>query len=96
MAVSNINLGVVIDSKISSNFGSSINTANEKLNSFGQSVENLNSKKISVNNIEEMTSKLNMVSGTIKKLQNEKMSLEIEPETASFDTDTEKISFRIS
>lgn len=96
MAVSNINLGVVIDSKISSNFGSSINTANEKLNSFGQSVENLNSKKISVNNIEEMTSKLNMVSGTIKKLQNEKMSLEIELETASFDTDTEKISKRIS
>ena len=95
MAGSNINLGVLIDSKISSSFGSSINTANEKLNSLGSSVENLNNKKVGVN-IDDMTSKLNIASANLKKLQNEKMHLEVELETASFDTDTEKISKRIS
>ena len=95
MAGSNINLGVLIDSKISSSFGSSINTANEKLNSLGSSVENLNNKKVGVN-IDDMTSKLNIASANFKKLQNEKMHLEVELETASFDTDTEKISKRIS
>ena len=95
MASSNINLGVLIDSKISSSFGSSINTANEKLNSLGSSVENLNNKKVGVN-IDDMTSKLNITSANLKKLQNEKMHLEVELETASFDTDTEKISKRIS
>ena len=95
MAGSNINLGVLIDLKISSSFGSSINTANEKLNSLGSSVENLNNKKVGVN-IDDMTSKLNIASANFKKLQNEKMHLEVELETASFDTDTEKISKRIS
>lgn len=95
MTGANINLGILIDSKISSAFGSSINTANEKLNSLGSSVENLNNKKVNVN-IDEMTSKLNIVSANLKKLQNEKMHLEIELETADLDTNTEKISKRIS
>ena len=61
----------------------------------GSSVENLNNKKVGVN-IDDMTSKLNIASANLKKLQNEKMHLEVELETASFDTDTEKISKRIS
>jgi len=69
LAISNINLGVIISSKISSSFGSSINMANEQLDSFSKSAENTSKKLLALDKIAKSTNKhkLNIEANALKR-----------------------------